>query len=680
MAFGREDVVVRFGGDTSGLNRSLGQIDAGVSRLRGAFAGLAGAFTVGAFANFAKQTLSWADALANTSQRIGVSTERIQTLRNEAEKLGLSFQQVDDGLTRFSVELGKARNGTGELGKSLQAYGIALRTADGQWRNASDILQDYTELMRGMGDETEKNRLSNVAFGRGNIELGQTLASLQGTLDEVTQQHRELARVLDDESVQALANLETRYTETMQTLATITKSTLVYAMDELSQFWNGLKTIGGKVLFGFDWQPGQGGPAPQTGTPAAPRVPVAVPSGAGGVGGSKAGGLNPEFNANLQALIAEGARQGFDLGISSGFRTAAKQAELYAAALRKYGSAALARQNVAPPGSSLHEKGLAADLTGSAAAQRWVAENAARFGLGTYTGPGYGGSHIHVQMIDQAKAAAAAQAELAAKTKAAADARAEYDRVMQEGLAVQESVRTAAEQHAVTVERLVYLYQQGALGAVGSAGALETYRRAVEASAESLKKLKTKTEKTKEVADELGFTFSSAFEQAVVEGQKLRDILKGIAQDVLRIFVRETVTKPVGTFLSTIFSGLLGGGVKSEHGNVMTASGPMALRRYAAGGIATSPQLAIFGEGSGAEAYVPLPDGRRIPVAMQSPGVEITINNGASVDGWQPRVSNNGRGQLTIDMVRAALADDARRGGMGWTRGLEAAYGLGRAR
>ncbi|MEN3212230.1 phage tail length tape measure family protein [Methylorubrum populi] len=56
------------------------------------------------------------------------------------------------------------------------------------------------------------------------------------------------------------------------------------------------------------------------------------------------------------------------------------------------------------------------------------------------------------------------------------------------------------------------------------------------------------------------------------------------------------------------------------NGGVMTSAGPMPLRAYSAGGIADSPQLALYGEGRMPEAYVPLPDGRRIPVAMQGGG------------------------------------------------------------
>jgi TP901 family phage tail tape measure protein/lambda family phage tail tape measure protein len=81
-----------------------------------------------------------------------------------------------------------------------------------------------------------------------------------------------------------------------------------------------------------------------------------------------------------------------------------------------------------------------------------------------------------------------------------------------------------------------------------------------------------------------------------------------------------------GGFVGGLTSGA-GGGFFSDigaslfslfkDGGIMTSAGPAPLRRYADGGIATNPQLALFGEGDRPEAYVPLPDGRRIPVTME---------------------------------------------------------------
>lgn len=78
-------------------------------------------------------------------------------------------------------------------------------------------------------------------------------------------------------------------------------------------------------------------------------------------------------------------------------------------------------------------------------------------------------------------------------------------------------------------------------------------------------------------------------------------------------------------------------------GGVMTSRGPLPLRRYAAGGIADSPQAAIFAEGSMPEAYVPLPDGRSIPVAMQGGGSpSVTVHNYAAGVEVTPQITAQG--------------------------------------
>lgn len=76
------------------------------------------------------------------------------------------------------------------------------------------------------------------------------------------------------------------------------------------------------------------------------------------------------------------------------------------------------------------------------------------------------------------------------------------------------------------------------------------------------------TEKADDLAKSLGLTFSSAFEDAVINGKKFRDVLQGIAKDIARILLRKTVTEPLanaaGDFLKRglgeIFKGVFGGG------------------------------------------------------------------------------------------------------------------------
>ena len=75
------------------------------------------------------------------------------------------------------------------------------------------------------------------------------------------------------------------------------------------------------------------------------------------------------------------------------------------------------------------------------------------------------------------------------------------------------------------------------------------------------------------------------------------------------------------------------------NGGIMTSSGALPLKMYANGGIARSAQVAVFGEGRMPEAYVPLPDGRSIPVTINA-GSGMPSDNG-SVGGNNVVISIN---------------------------------------
>src|SRR5215472_10139569 len=85
-------------------------------------------------------------------------------------------------------------------------------------------------------------------------------------------------------------------------------------------------------------------------------------------------GLQPDFAADILKLIA--ASNG-KIWINSGYRSDERQAQLYQAAVQKYG-AAEAGNWVAPPGHSNHNRGLAVDLGGDLGLAHQLA---AQFGM-----------------------------------------------------------------------------------------------------------------------------------------------------------------------------------------------------------------------------------------------------------------------------------------------------------
>lgn len=114
----------------------------------------------------------------------------------------------------------------------------------------------------------------------------------------------------------------------------------------------------------------------------------------------------------------------------------------------------------------------------------------------------------------------------------------------------------------------------------------------------------------------------------------------------------------------------------AANGGIMSDYGPLSLNKYANGGIATGPQLALFGEGRMNEAYVPLPDGRSIPVTMKLPpnvgqgagnvNISIVVNkDGSTTDaaGDDPQRWKELAGKVR-DVVRGELVNQQRPGGL----------------
>jgi cell fate (sporulation/competence/biofilm development) regulator YlbF (YheA/YmcA/DUF963 family) len=194
-----------------------------------------------------------------------------------------------------------------------------------------------------------------------------------------------------------------------------------------------------------------------------------------------------------------------------------------------------------------------------------------------------------------------------------------------------EATRTPLEQYLAQLRDLQSLLDEGSITYDTATRAAEQYKTELEDSDESVKNLK---DGFGSFADVIG----TAFEDAIIEGGNLRDVLDGLLKDIQRIALRIAVTKPLEEGIGKLFSGILGGFgsgglpgitpvatqsfpisipvVPHADGGIMTSKGPAILRKYAGGGVASSPQLALFGEGSRPEAFVPLPDGKNIPVTL----------------------------------------------------------------
>lgn len=180
--------------------------------------------------------------------------------------------------------------------------------------------------------------------------------------------------------------------------------------------------------------------------------------------------------------------------------------------------------------------------------------------------------------------------------------------------------------------------------------------------------LKKYREDLENVAKATEAAFSNAFkgiEDALVNfvmtgKMDFKSLANSILQDMARIALQQAVMKPLTSFMGSFFA----------DGGIMSSQGSMPLKAYSSGGVADSPQLAVFGEGRMPEAYVPLPDGRTIPVTMKGGaaggGNNVTVNVSVENGGEQVK-SNQGAGDLgraIAGAVKQELINQKRPGGL----------------
>lgn len=197
-----------------------------------------------------------------------------------------------------------------------------------------------------------------------------------------------------------------------------------------------------------------------------------------------------------------------------------------------------------------------------------------------------------------------------------------------------------------------------------------------EAAKLRIQRLKVELDNLAASADVLGDHFKTLFSdvfasevEKVIEGsQSITEAFRNMGTAIIKEIDRMVLKALSSKIFDSLFgkgggAGFFGaaGGFLTDllglaQGGVVGPQGVVPLRRYAGGGIATSPQLAMFGEGSKPEAFVPLPDGRRIPVMMKGGTNVNVIMNITTQDANSFRAS---RGQITAEY--AAMLGASRR-------------------
>lgn len=188
-------------------------------------------------------------------------------------------------------------------------------------------------------------------------------------------------------------------------------------------------------------------------------------------------------------------------------------------------------------------------------------------------------------------------------------------------------------------------------------------------------------------ARDIGFTFSSAFEDAVIGGESFRNVLQGIGDDIARIILRRQVTEPLEKAVSGIDFGSLF--TANAKGGVYVSP---SLSSFS-GGVYSTPQVFAFAKGmgifaeAGPEAIMPLArtsSGELGVRAMAGGGGANVVVNVIEAPGRGGEQSSRQEGdtrfiEIFVEQVESRMASSVQRGDGPLPAAMERTYGLSRA-
>lgn len=130
-----------------------------------------------------KQQLSAVDALAKTSDKLGITTERLTGLHLAAEETGVSTKTFDMALQRMVRRVAEAAQGTGEAVNALDELGISAASL--HQLSPDRQFEQIASAMSRVGNQGDRVRLAMKLFDSEGVSLVNTLKLGKEGLDDV---------------------------------------------------------------------------------------------------------------------------------------------------------------------------------------------------------------------------------------------------------------------------------------------------------------------------------------------------------------------------------------------------------------------------------------------------------------------------------------------------------------
>ncbi|MBR0193347.1 MAG: hypothetical protein IJQ31_14905 [Thermoguttaceae bacterium] len=143
--------------------------------------------------------MEFGDALAKTSQRVGIGVESLGALKFAAEQCGANFDILTDGIKKFQNQLGAASMGDTSAIEKLGKAGIDAGSFAGL--SEEDQLMKLADHIAAIGDKATQTRVAMELFGKSGFKLLPFFQEGAAGIKKLMAEGKDIGAVLGEEGV-----------------------------------------------------------------------------------------------------------------------------------------------------------------------------------------------------------------------------------------------------------------------------------------------------------------------------------------------------------------------------------------------------------------------------------------------------------------------------------------------
>lgn len=236
----------------SDATKSMGRVEKVMGRAGSALAGFGKGLVIGGIAaavagltQIVVSSVATAAAVGDLSDKLGITSDKLQELQYGAVQANLDFADLEKGLLKFSKSLGEAQNGSGDLFKILQANGFSqaqIKALD--YGQALDIVAD---LIKNAKNQQDGLLVSTAGFGKGAAdEFLEFLQNGKSGLDGFAASAQKAGDVIDAELIKAAQTLDDAWATVINSMTKQTASFVLTTIKEFQSLSGALDTLTAK--------------------------------------------------------------------------------------------------------------------------------------------------------------------------------------------------------------------------------------------------------------------------------------------------------------------------------------------------------------------------------------------------------------------------------------------------